>query len=197
MSAFDILYSIGRPAMIELAKLCIEDEPKIRFYANLLFHSLLTGKEPDRQGGSVYTRYFDIKTLKTADALPLAMKDRSEELRLVAASLLREQKKELSRVVECLGELLRNGTTPPIRSQAALEIGKSGMAAQEAVPVLKEALRNSMDDLVRAAAAGALGELGTVAAQAMPTLEHALSDPSPEVREKAAQALKVIREGKK
>ena len=192
VTSFDILYSIGQPSAIELAKLCADKNKVYRFHANRVLADILTGKSPDPRASYVLSAS-QAKDFKTEDALDLALTDKSEELRLVAASTLWYMRRDVPKAVKCLTQILRSGTTSKVRAQAALELGKTGEIGIDTVPFLVEALRYSKDSVVRGAAAEALGELGAIARDAVPSLEAASVEESKDVRKKAVRALQKIR----
>lgn len=83
-------------------------------------------------------------------------------------------------------------TSPNVRYETALALGRIGSAAKDAVPALIEALR-SEDATLRGYAAGALSGIGPDAAAATKALAVALRDPNPAVRRNSAKALGAIK----
>jgi HEAT repeat protein len=70
---------------------------------------------------------------------------------------------------------LHNGTTPEVRRESALALGRIGPDAKEAVPTLIQALRDK-DSSVRQAANLALEGMGPAAEAAAPALVAELGD---------------------
>ena len=79
-----------------------------------------------------------------------------------------------------------------IRALLQIQPSEPRLAAV-AAPMLLEAL-NSEYELVRAEAATALGERSDFGKRALPQLKKLLQDPSPLVRDRAAEALKRLGE---
>jgi HEAT repeat protein len=79
-----------------------------------------------------------------------------------------------------------------VRDAAASALSKIGPSAAGATHALADTLRNDSNAGVRRLAAWALWHIGPAASAAVPALKAALADPSPEVREEAALALKAI-----
>jgi HEAT repeat protein len=115
--------------------------------------------------------------------------------------------------VDELFELMRNSPEPPgepaklselisqlgespfdLRLYAAIEIGKRGEKAKEAIPALVKLLK-SADARDRLLALHALQEIGPSAKDALPALKQLGEDKSPRIREKAEEAMAAI-EGK-
>jgi HEAT repeat protein len=89
-------------------------------------------------------------------------------------------------------QILKDDPDPNMRYWAARELGKSkGEDAGASVAALTVALGDP-NDLVRAGAAYGLGDLGPAAASAQQALNRVSRDPSAQVREAAAYALKQI-----
>lgn len=79
-----------------------------------------------------------------------------------------------------------------VRDAAASALSKIGPSAAGATQALADTLRNDSNAGVRRLAAWALWHIGPAASAAVPSLKAALADPSPQVREEAASALKAI-----
>lgn len=75
---------------------------------------------------------------------------------------------------------------PPVRYQAAIQLGQFGPAARDALPAVRQAAKDS-DPSVRAAAAYSLGKFQTV--EAVEPLVAGLEDPDPAVRRAAIGSL--------
>jgi hypothetical protein len=82
-----------------------------------------------------------------------------------------------------------------IRGCAAECLGRIGGEARRAEPMLIKALNEDRSASVRARAAEALGSIGADTKDAKRALENALNDDDNEVRESAANALKLIAKG--
>jgi HEAT repeat protein len=103
----------------------------------------------------------------------------------VASRLLRDQDPR----ARALGAELVQELVEEIRERN--EDGYTPMEVRETVPLLIGVLEDEDED-VRSEAASALGWIGPDAVVAIRPLEQALKDPSKEVREKAARALRRI-----
>ncbi|MFO0968423.1 MAG: HEAT repeat domain-containing protein [Gemmataceae bacterium] len=98
-------------------------------------------------------------------------------------------------VVEGVREALASDKTPQVRREAALLLGRYGVAAKEAVGSLGEALGSTKEEgPVREAAAISLGKLSDFAASQVLVLGRALKDPHVPVVVAAAEALKNLKD---
>jgi HEAT repeat protein len=98
-------------------------------------------------------------------------------------------------LLPCLPALLTalKDSDASVRAWAAQAIGEIGPDAAEAVPALVTLLRNEDEGSRNSAAIGLRG-IGRVAKDALPALRETLSDPSPDVRRFAMQAIQRIEE---
>jgi hypothetical protein len=88
-----------------------------------------------------------------------------------------------------------DATEPTVRREAAEELARLGPEATAAASRLTRSVRSDSDPAVRAAAATALGRLGVQDDAIEQALHRATADPSPQVRERAGEALALLRAG--
>ena len=121
-----------------------------------------------------------------------ALEDSSVAVRIGATDALRNilrvspNSPEVVRaLIDALGD-----TVDAVRMSAAFALTSAGVRAEGAVPGLHDALHDTAHAAVRWQAAMILGSLGPSAGQtSVPVLTEALSDPDPQVRAAAAEAL--------
>ncbi len=134
-----------------------------------------------------------------ADAVPAlvgSLSSAQDSIRASAAFALGKIGPAARAAVPALRENLRRPDPivrlASIRALLQIQPGEQRLAAV-AAPMLLEAL-NSEYELVRAEAVAALGERSDFGKRAIPQLKKLLQDPSPLVRDRAAEALKRLGE---
>ncbi len=129
-----------------------------------------------------------------AAGLAMVQHDPDPGLRLMATMGLADARLKTDRSLPILLEELKSPDATR-RAQAALDLGKLGPEAAEALSPLMGRVSADPDARVRAAAAGALGLLGPKAYPAWPVLmEAATRDPDEQVRKIASQSWGIVRE---
>jgi HEAT repeat protein len=90
-------------------------------------------------------------------------------------------------LIQCLHDV-----DPEVREMAAASLGRIALEPAQVVPALTNCLSVSATPLLRVRATWALGVYREHARAAMPSLLNELTDPDPDVREAATNALRLI-----
>ena len=117
---------------------------------------------------------------------------RNSELALISLAGLYEAKPRVD-IRKALPALIKatDDSDADVRAWAAHAIAEIGPDAKEAVPALIKLLKGK-DEGPRNTSCMALGAIGPAAKEALPALREALNDPSKDVRQFAASAIKQI-----
>lgn len=121
-----------------------------------------------------------------------ALDDSSVSARIGATDALRNILRVKPKSPEVVRALIRalGDSVDAVRMSAGFALTSAGVRAEGAVPALHNALHDTAHAAVRWQAAMILGSLGPSAGQtSVPVLTEALSDPDPQVRAAAAEAL--------
>lgn len=116
-----------------------------------------------------------------------ALRDKSRQVRAKGAQALGDLGSSASPAIADLLDLLRDPQAP-VRRAAVHALGKLEMEATTVVPLLLEAATSDSDEPVRENAIYIACRLGEEA-EVVPTVSQLLSDPNPEIRFAAADAL--------
>jgi HEAT repeat protein len=122
-------------------------------------------------------------------ALVIALRDTSDEVRIAAASALTAEGVDSRAAIDGLHAVMHDSAHADVRASVLLIIGTlSPDRAIALLPYLCEVLEDR-EPRVRAAAVSAIGAMGSAAAAEIPSIAKMSRDSSPEVREAVLKAL--------